>query len=188
MFEDIITMEWSEGAQDLHLLVADRVGTQAGGGLHGREGEELEQMILDHVTHGPRGVVVTGASLDAERFDRSDLNVADVIGIPKRFEDRICKAHHHDVLGCFLAQIMVNAVGVALWEDFADKGVEKLCAFEILAEGLLHDHAGPASLGGSAESALTQVAQNDWELVGCHGQVVEAVAACAAVAICLIHL
>jgi hypothetical protein len=40
-------------------------------------------MILDHITHCPGGVVVTGASLDAERFDRRDLNVADVIVIPE---------------------------------------------------------------------------------------------------------
>ena len=53
MMEDIITTERSEGTQDLHLLVTDGIGTQAGRRLHCGQGEELQKMILDHVSHGP---------------------------------------------------------------------------------------------------------------------------------------
>ena len=40
-------------------------------------------MILHHVAHGSRFVVVTGTSFNAERFHGSDLDMADVAGIPE---------------------------------------------------------------------------------------------------------
>ena len=55
-----------DGAEDLDFLVADRLGVERGGRFHGGEGEELEEMVLEHVAGGAGVVVVAAAALDAD--------------------------------------------------------------------------------------------------------------------------
>ena len=188
VIEDIVTTQGTQGAQDLHFLIADRISAETRRRLHRGEGEELEEMVLNHVTHRPRGVVVTGASLHAEWLGGSDLNMGDMVVIPDRFEDRVGEAHHHDVLGRLLAEIMIDTVGVALGEDLADKPVEKLGRLEILSERLLDNDSRPTAGSGGVQSALTEVIQDDGELIGRHGKVVKAIAPGAAFAVGLLHL
>ena len=145
-------------------------------------------MILDHVTHRPRGVVVAGTPLDAERFNGGDLDMAHMAGVPDRLEDRVGKAHDHDVLRGLLTEIVVDPVGFAFGEDLVDQPVQRRGRCQILAERFFDDDARPASGGGSVESALAEMSQDHGELVWCNGQIVEAVAARAARAVGLLHL
>jgi hypothetical protein len=73
-------------AQHLDLLVAQRLGGHGGWRFHGHQGEQLQEMALDHVAHGPGTVVVIRTAPDTQRFGLGDLDVVDVVTVPQRFE------------------------------------------------------------------------------------------------------
>ena len=59
-------------------------------------------------------VVELAAPLDADRLGHGDLHVVDVIAVPQRLEDAVGEPEHHDVLDRLLAEIMVDAIDLAL--------------------------------------------------------------------------
>lgn len=101
-FVDVVPA--AEGADDFDFFVADVVCAEAGGGFHGDEAEELEEVVLDHVAEGACGVVVAAAAaFHAEVFCAGDLDLLDESAVPEGFEDVVGEAHDHDVLGGFFA-------------------------------------------------------------------------------------
>ena len=68
--------------QYLGLLATQVMRGERGRFLHGREGEQLQQMVLDHVAGGTHTVVVTGARSDADVLGHGDLHVVHVTGVP----------------------------------------------------------------------------------------------------------
>ena len=71
-------------------------------------------MILHHVAQCARGFVIAGTVLDAECFRRCDLQMIDVMPVPKRREDGVGKSQDQDVLRGFLSEEMINADTFAL--------------------------------------------------------------------------
>src|SRR6202035_5502733 len=53
--EDFFGVERLNGVEDFGLLVADLVGVEGDGRLHGGHGEELEKMVGDHVAESAGG-------------------------------------------------------------------------------------------------------------------------------------
>ena len=65
----------------------------------------------------PSHRLVRGEPVDPGRAHRlrvRNLNVIDIPAIPDRFENRVIEPEHHDVLHRFFAQIMIDAVDLAL--------------------------------------------------------------------------
>ena len=52
--EHLLGLHGPDRPQHLDLLVADGVGLEPGGGLHGREGHQLQQVVLEHVAQDAR--------------------------------------------------------------------------------------------------------------------------------------
>ena len=159
--------EWSKGADDFDFFIANGIGTQVGWRFHGDEAEELKEMVLDHVSQGAGGVVVAAAAaFHAEIFRAGDLDVIDVSGIPIGFEDGVGEAQDHDVLGGFLAQIMVDAVGVLFGERVGDGFVEAAGGGEVFAEGFLADDAGPLALRRHVKAGGFEVFEDGFKEFG----------------------
>ena len=63
---DLARIDRGERLEHLDLLVADRVGVEARGGLHGDQAEQLREVVLDHVAQPSGLVVIARPGADAE--------------------------------------------------------------------------------------------------------------------------
>ena len=118
-----------------------RLSKRAGGSIATRL-RHLEDVVLDDVAQRAALVVVAAAVLDAQVLGDGDLDVVDVAAVPDRLEDRVGEPQHQQVLDGLLAEVMIDAVGLALAEDRPDAIVEGACAREVRPERLLdHDPA-----------------------------------------------
>ena len=170
--------EGAEGFEDLDFFVADSVGGEVGRGFHGGEHDELEEMVLDHVAEAAGLVVIAAAAaFHAEVFSAGDLDVVDVAVVPDGFEEGVAEAQDHEVLGGFLAEVVVDSVGVVFLEGFADDLVESVCGGEVSAEGFFDDGACPFAGFGLIEACGGEAAEDDGEVFGGDGEVEEPVSA-----------
>ena len=71
-------------------------------------------MVRYHVAHGAGSLVKPGSAFYSHGFSHGDLDMVDMVAIPKRLEDGVCKTHQHDVLHRLFAQEVVHAVDLAL--------------------------------------------------------------------------
>src|SRR5262249_11511639 len=65
--------------------------------------------------------------------------MVDVAAIPDRFENRVVETEDHDVLHGFFAEVVINAVNLALVENALDLAVQGLGGIEIVSEGFFDD-------------------------------------------------
>src|SRR5579883_3195625 len=133
-----------ERAQHLHLFVADVLGLEPGGGLHGDQAEELEHVVLDDVAQRTRRVEVgAAAALHPDGLGDRDLHVLDVAAVEERLEDGVTEAERDQVLHRLLPEVVIDPVDLALVEEGSQRGVERARAREVAPEGLLDDHPRP---------------------------------------------
>ena len=122
------------------------VGFVADRRFHGRDHQQLQQMILEHVADDAGRVVVAGAAADVDFLGHGDLHVVDVVAIPDRLEDRVGEPQHEQVLNRFFAEVVIDAVDLLFAEDGVDDLVELAGRREIGAERLFDDHAALAAV------------------------------------------
>jgi hypothetical protein len=156
--------------QDLELLVADGVGGEGEGRLHGDQAQELQDVVLHHVAQRARRVVVAGPALHTERFRDGDLHVVDVRRVPQGLEEGVGEAQCEEVLHRLLAEIVVDAEDLVLLEDGPDCLVDGAGGGEVAADRLFHHH--PA-LGGH-QVVGRQVLRHRAEQGRCRGEVEDA--------------
>ena len=98
------------------LFVPDRIGMERNGRLHGGHGQQLKQMIRNHVAQRPGSFVKPATVFDAHGFRRGNLHMIDIIAVPQRFNNIVGKAEDHQVLDRLFSKIVVNAVDLTLGE------------------------------------------------------------------------
>ena len=133
------------GLENLGLLVANDVGVEGNGRLHGGQRDELEDMVGHHVAQRSGLVVVTAALLHADGFGHGDLDMIDVAAVPDRLEDAVGEAKDQDVLDGLLAEVMVDAVDLLFVQDLPDLLVQVARRIIIVAEWFFDDDAPPAA-------------------------------------------
>src|SRR6185295_18870293 len=72
--------------EHFYLFVTDRFAVGADGRFHGKVGQHLEQMILDHVPDGADLIVKRASPLDAKVLRHCDLHTFDIRAVPQWFE------------------------------------------------------------------------------------------------------
>src|ERR1700676_1237383 len=175
--EDFFGAERLDGVKDFGLLVAAFIGVEGDGRLHGGHGEELEKMIWDHVAESAGGFVEAATMLDADGFGGGDLDVVDVVAIPKGFDDVVRKAKDHDVLNGFFAEVMVDAVDLLFSENFFEVVVELDSGLQIVVKGFFDDDAGPLAVFFFRHSCRAKLLDDGGEKARGDGEVEEIVAA-----------
>ena len=161
--------------QHFGLLVADFIGIERNGRLHGGHREQLEEMIRHHVAKRARGLIKSAAMLHADGFGGGDLHVVHIIAVPERFDDIVRKAEDHDILYGLFAEVVIDAVDLLFGEDLLQFLVELLCGSQVMPERLFHDDARPAVLFFFRQAALAQHFHDGREKTRRNGQVKKSV-------------
>ena len=98
-------------------------------------------MVLHHIAHRTRLIIIPPAPTDTNGFGNGDLNVINELRIPQRFKQHVAKPHSHQVLNCFFAQIVINAINLIFAEMFGQGCVQGTRGFQILAKGFFNNDA-----------------------------------------------
>jgi hypothetical protein len=76
-------------------------------------------MVLHHIANRPRFFIVGSTTLNANVFSNCDLDMIDITPVPDWLEDTICQTEDQDILYRLFAKIVVDAVDLFLFKDFA---------------------------------------------------------------------
>src|ERR1700693_2676911 len=133
-------------------------------------------MVGDHVAEGAGSFVIPAAMSHAHSFRDSDLNVIDEMTAPDGLEDAVTEPEDHDVLNRLFAEIVIDAVNLRLVKNLLDVLVELARGVQVVSEGLLDDHAGPAAVLFAGQVRLAQLADNLGKKTWRDGEIKEAVA------------
>ena len=102
----------------------------------------------------------------------------DIPPVPDRLEDAVAEPQGQDVLDRLLAEVVVDAIDLALVEDGRDVAVQGAGALEVVAERLLDDDPAPGVLlmPGVDQARLAQLLDDRGEELGRDRQVIDPVA------------
>src|SRR5215469_11253518 len=101
-------------------------------------------MVLHHVTNSTRFLVVGSASFQSDILCHSNLYVVNITPVPHRLEDAICQAKNKNILYCFFAEIMIDAIDLLFFEDPGNLAVQFACRYQVMPKRLFNDDARPA--------------------------------------------
>ena len=132
-------------------------------------------MVLDHVADGARLIIIAGSTFHTQRFASGNLHVVDIARVPQLLEDRVRKAHNHNVLRGLFAEVVIDPKGVLLRKRLFDHFVQPLSAGQVGSEGLLNNHTRPTALPRFVQSAFAQIFENDRELIRSSGEIIKAI-------------
>ena len=144
------------------LLIALGLVVFAGGRIHGEIAEHLQHVILHHVAQRAGFVVELAAIADAKALGHGDLDAADVVAIPDRFENRVGKARVKDVLYRFFAEIVIDAIDVLFRKELMQSSIERLGGRKIVAKWLLDDDTGVGGAAGVGKALGDGSKQAGW--------------------------
>ena len=102
--------------------------------------------------------------------------MVDVAPVPHGLEEPVGEAKHHDVLHRLLAEVVIDAVDLALLEHPAQLGIELARRVQIASEGLLDDHPAPPRRLALDEPRLPQSPHDLAEELRRSGEVEEDIA------------
>mmetsp|Transcript_19025 Transcript_19025/g.51184 ORF Transcript_19025/g.51184 Transcript_19025/m.51184 type:complete len:215 (-) Transcript_19025:276-920(-) len=132
--------------QHLDLLVPDVLGPQAGGGLHGHQGQNLHEVVLHDIPDDAVAVEVPSAPHHPDGLLECDADIGDVVLMKQGAQLTICEAQGEQVEHQRFGEIMVYSECLGLAQMPAELVGELLGLCPILAKGLLHDDAASACL------------------------------------------
>ena len=132
-----------DGGEDLFLLGAQVIGVEGDGLLHRGQGQQLQQVVLDHVAGRAHAVVVPCPAAGADVLRHGDLHVVHIVGVPERLEELVGEAQRQDVLHRLLAQVVVDPEHRVRREHRLDDVVQLPGRFQVVPERLLDHHPAP---------------------------------------------
>ncbi|MPN55856.1 hypothetical protein SDC9_203540 [bioreactor metagenome] len=100
-------------------------------------------MVLDHIPQCTYSIVESTPTANTHIFDSGNLYPVNVIAVPDRFKNRVCKTECQYILYGFLPEIMVYPVYLPLFERLFEHQVHFVTAFKIVAERLFNYYLVP---------------------------------------------
>ena len=140
-FGEVAAVVRPDSLEDFHLFVSNEFPCVANRGFHGRDHHELEQVVLEHVPKHSRFVIVSTPTTYLDLLGHGDLDMVDVVSVPNRFEDRVSKAKHEDVLDRFLSKVVIDSVDLVFAKGLVDRLIETLGRSKVGTEGFFDDHS-----------------------------------------------
>ena len=136
-------------------------------------------MVLDHVTHHTGTFVVRATTLNTNRFGIGNLDVIDVLPVPDRLEDSVCKTKDDQILDSFFSQIVVDSVNLVFIKHGSDFSVKLSSGIEVCTEGLLDDDPCPVVFVLFGQTARAKILDGIRILGRCSRQIKYAIVPCA---------
>jgi len=168
----------ANGLQDFQFFVADGGGVKCCRRFNGSERSQLQNVALNHVAQRASSFVKSATAFHAERFAGGDLHLVNVIAIPERFENSVAEAKDQQVLNGVFAEIVVNAIDLALFEYALNHLVELFRGGKIAAERFFDNDTHPGIfVGGPGQAGFAELLDNLGIHFGRRGKIEEAVAA-----------
>ena len=161
-------------AESLDFFIAQRVGGERVGRVHGDQRQQLQQVVLEHVLENAGAVIVLAALAHNHVLGHGDLYLVDVVPVPDGLEDGIGEPEHQEVLHRLLAQVVVNAIDLLLTEYAVDVAVQLLSGLQVGSEGLF-DHDAPPTLQLVRHARVRQGVDHRFVQPGSQREVVQAV-------------
>src|SRR5262249_28771886 len=105
----VLLVDRSDRPQHLYFLVADALAVSPDRLFHRQTAQHLKQVVLNDVTNGAGPVIESSSPLDPEVFGHRDLNTVDVVTVPERLNECVCKAKNKHVVHRPFSQVVVDA-------------------------------------------------------------------------------
>ena len=153
--------------ENFYLFVTDVLCRERLGSFHGKQGEDLGQVVLLNITDNAEFVKVAASALSTERLLEGDLNVVDELVVEASIDQGVAETHDEQVFDHFFSEVVVDTESLLLLPETLEGTNHLSAALKVLAEGLLDDDT-VVSLFGIA--VLLETLCNDSEDVGrqCH--------------------
>ena len=135
----MVRLNGFQGTNNLQLLIADGICAKLAWWFHRNQAQELHKVVLHHVPHRARFVIIGPAPADIDRLRHSDLDVIDVMVVPKWLEQNIAKADGHQVLHRLFAKVVVDPVNLFFFEVFGERRVQRFSGLQITTKGFFHN-------------------------------------------------
>src|ERR1700683_500772 len=168
-----------DGAKHLGLFVANDVRVKGTGRLHGHQGDELEDVVGDHVAQGTRLIVIAATHFHTHLFGDGNLHMVNVAAIPGRLKNAIGKTQGQNVLDGFFPEIMVDPIDLIFAQFLLDFAIQRFRRGKVTAKRLFYDHASPAAFGLVYQTGFAQLRDYYAEEFGSNGKIVQKIAASA---------
>ena len=101
-------------------------GAAAGRRVHGDQGQDLQQVVLDHVAQRADGIVEPAAALDAEVLGHRDLHGRDARALPQLGQRQVSEPQVLQLDDRFLGEEVIDAQDLALAQQPVQPGWERL--------------------------------------------------------------
>ena len=124
-----------DGGEDLFLLRPQVIGVEGDRLLHRGQGQQLQQVVLDHVAGRAHAVVIPGPAAGADVLGHGDLDMVHIVGVPQRLEQLVGEAQRQDVLHRLLAQVMIDPEHRVRREHRLHDVVELPGRFQVMPNG-----------------------------------------------------
>lgn len=111
---DVINVKHIDTSQDLDLLISNVLSAESDGSLHGENGENLQQMVLHHISDDTNVVEVATSALSAERLLEGDLHVGNVVLVPHGGQELVAEPQNVQVLDHLLTEVVIDSEDLRL--------------------------------------------------------------------------
>src|ERR1019366_2156120 len=98
-------------------------------------------MVLNDIAQASCGFIKCTAIAHAKIFRHGYLNAGNVVAIPDRFQERICKSEIENIHDRFFAKEVIDAEDRVLWKYGAGGVIQLSRRGEVATERLLNDYA-----------------------------------------------
>ncbi len=112
------------------------------GWLHADCAQQLQGVVLHHVTQGARGLVKRAPFFHAQFFSYRDLDVGDVFTPPEWLKQCVAKTQCKQVLYGGFAQIVVDTENLAFLENPAHGLVDVPIGGQVMSQRLFQHYPG----------------------------------------------
>src|SRR5690606_38184621 len=106
----------------------------------GYHAKYLQYVILYHVSESTGAFVIAATIFDSSLFRHRDLHRINVIPVPERFEQGVCKTKSQDILHSLFAEIVVYAVNLFFLEVLRKHLIKLYSSLFIMPKRLFDDN------------------------------------------------
>ena len=124
---------------NLELFITNGIRIEPCRRFHCDETQQLHQVILHHIAHRARFVIVFAPAPNAYGFGHGDLDVIDILAVPERLEQHVAKANRHQVLHGLFTQVVIDPVNLTFVKIFGERCIQGFGGLQIPAKRFFND-------------------------------------------------